>query len=70
MGGGELALGLGCVALGFLGGDGDGDGSAAFVLAEREGEQDVTGVFAVQRQCPRQTAVVCPATIINPLDDN
>jgi hypothetical protein len=58
LGGGEFALGLGGFAFGFFGGDGDGDGRAAFVLAEREGEQEVADVFAVQRQRAQQGSVM------------
>ena len=54
LGGGELALGFGGFALGLLGGDGDGDGRSAFVLAEREGEQEVADVFAVDGEGARQ----------------
>ena len=58
LGGGDLALGLGGFAFGFLGGGGHGDGRAAFVLAQRKYEQEDADVFAVEGQGARQRAVV------------
>ena len=57
-GGGLVALELGGLAFGFLGGDGHRHGRPAFVFAQGQGQQQVADVFAIQRQSARQGAVV------------